>query len=99
MRPGMSPGGAKSGASGSNSERNAGAFSASFTMSTKDSACPLRSHSRLHSCMIHSPITFLSTRMVPSTPPSLVRFAACASGEITGCFVSTPTSDHVPLEM
>src|SRR6185437_11161259 len=45
---------------------------------------------------IHRPITFLSRRDVPFTPPSLLKFICSASGEVTGASTSIPTSDHVP---
>ena len=44
-------------------------------------------------------MTLRSRRKVPSTPPSLVRFAANAASVITGSLTSSPTSDHVPALM
>ena len=41
-------------------------------------------------------MTFLRKRVVPKTPPSLVKLAAIASGVMTGCWSSTPTNDQVP---
>ena len=49
--------------------------------------------------MSHSPVTLRSSRKVPPTPPSLVRFAANAASVMTGAFTSRPTSDHVPALM
>ena len=37
--------------------------------------------------------------MVPSTPPSLVKFARRLASVRIGEGASTPTSDHVPDEM
>ena len=45
-----------------------------------------------------SPITFLRNRMVPSTPPSLVKSAGRAASVSTGSSSSRPTSDQVPEE-
>jgi len=36
--------------------------------------------------------------MVPSTPPSLVTFAASAAALMTGAGTSSPSRDHVPEE-
>ena len=44
----------------------------------------------------HRPITFLRKRIVPSTPPSLVKLARRAASVSTGSSSSSPTSDHVP---
>ena len=44
------------------------------------------------------PMTFLSSRVVPSTPRSLVRLASRAASESTGSGSSSPSSDQVPLE-
>ena len=81
-----------------------GSASTSFTMSAKDSfSRPRFSLSRLnclrHSCMIQRPMMFLSMRVVPLSPPSLVKFDFMTSGVHTGVSVSTPISDQVPLEM
>ena len=45
------------------------------------------------------PITLVRNRIRPSTPPSLVKFAARASSVSTGWSSSTPTSPQVPHEM
>ena len=58
----------------------------------------MSSHARRDSSSSHSPITFLSSRVVPSMPRSLVRFASRAASLSTGSGSSTPSSDHVPLE-
>ena len=47
----------------------------------------------------HRPITLRRKRIVPSTPPSLVKLAARLSSVSTGRSSSTPTSDQVPDEM
>src|SRR6516162_1694451 len=39
---------------------------------------------------------FLSSRKVPSRPPSLVRFSSNVRGDNDARFVSTPMSDQVP---
>ena len=52
------------------------------------------SQTRAHSCSSHRPMTFLSRRIVPSTPRSLVS----AGSENTGLGSSSPSSDQVPLD-
>ena len=47
-------------------------------------ACPHAAHCRRHSCRIHSPMTLRSSRIVPGTPPSLVRFARRDCALISG---------------
>src|SRR5579872_5257950 len=42
---------------------------------------------------------FFRKRVVPPTPPSLVKFAASAASFTKGADSSTPISDQVPLEM
>ena len=44
-------------------------------------------------------MTFFRKRMVPNTPPSLVKLARAAWEESSGSRRSTPTSDQVPEEM
>ena len=39
---------------------------------------------------------FFSSRVVPQTPPSLVKFSSRARGVMTGASSSVPSSDHVP---
>src|SRR2546426_718946 len=39
---------------------------------------------------------FLSKRIVPPTPPSLVKFTFKARSSVNGIFVSMPISDQVP---
>ena len=58
-----------------------------------------RSQPRIVSLSTHRPITLRRKRMVASTPPSLVKFAARASSLSTGWSSSRPTSDQVPEEM
>ena len=43
-------------------------------------------------------MTFFSSRVVPSMPRSLVRFASRAASPSTGSGSSRPSSDQVPLE-
>jgi hypothetical protein len=43
-------------------------------------------------------MTLRSSRIVPSTPRSFVRFAAAARSSSTGSRSSTPSSDQVPEE-
>ena len=53
---------------------------------------------RRHSCTSHRPITLRSSRIVPSTPRSLVRLYSRAGAVSTGSSSSRPSSDHVPEE-
>ena len=39
---------------------------------------------------------FLSSRVVPATPPSFVKLYRSVSAVMTGRGTSTPSSDHVP---
>ena len=39
---------------------------------------------------------FFSSRIVPHTPPSFVKFKSRACAVITGASSSVPSSDHVP---
>src|SRR5262249_31950960 len=57
---------------------------------------PSLSHDRRHDCSSHRPPMFLSSRIVPPTPPSLVKFRSRALALITGASISVPSSDHVP---
>src|SRR5207244_8363499 len=41
-------------------------------------------------------MTFFRRRVVPATPPSLVKFSRRASAVTTGASSSVPTRDHVP---
>src|SRR2546423_931688 len=45
---------------------------------------------------IQRPITFFSRRVVPFTPPSLLKLRRMAFGDSTGASSSVPTSDQVP---
>ena len=53
---------------------------------------------RRHSSNNHMPVIFFRNRVVPSTPPSLVKFIAHDSSVMTGAGNSMPMSDHVPDE-
>ena len=57
---------------------------------------PRAVHACRQPCSIHRPITFFSSRVVPFTPPSLVKFMRKASGVMTGESSSVPNSDQVP---
>ena len=50
----------------------------------------------LQACNIQSPITFFSSRVVPFTPPSLVKLSLSACEVRTGASSSVPINDHVP---
>jgi hypothetical protein len=76
MRAGISPGAANDSSSGSISDRSGGAASARVTKSSKEWRRPAVAHARRDSWRSHSPVTFLSRRKVPETPPSFVRLAA-----------------------
>ena len=69
------------------------------TSSSNERSKPSSAQARRHSCSSHRPVTFRSTRTVPATPPSFVRFAAYVRSSITGRRSSSPTSDHVPALM
>jgi len=53
--------------------RTAGRASARAASSSYDSSRPARAQVRRHSCTSQSPMMFLSSRVVPATPPSLVK--------------------------
>ncbi len=42
---------------------------------------------------------FFNKRIVSPTPPSLVKFSSRHLSLTTGCGLSTPINDHVPLLM
>ena len=60
---------------------------------------PRSVHLFIDSVSTHRPITFLRKRIVPSTPPSLVKSANRAASVSTGSSSSRPTNDQVPEEM
>ena len=99
IRSGMSPGVAKRGSSGSITLRPPGSAAAAATRSAASLARPWVAHVLRHSSRSQRPVTFLSSRTVPSTPNSLVTFADNASPEVIGAAISQPTNDHVPHEM
>ena len=57
---------------------------------------PSRAQPRRHACSSHRPPMFFSSRVVPQTPPSLVKFASSARGVMIGRGTSVPSSDQVP---
>ena len=61
---------------GSTNGPNGGADRASATSSSNEYVWPCVAHARRHSCSSHRPVTLRSSRNVPATPPSFVRFAA-----------------------
>ena len=56
-------------------------------------------NSALQRSKSHSPQIFFKNRVVPSIPPSLVKFSLKLSSVMIGDGDSIPMSDHVPLEM
>ena len=60
-------------------------------------SCPARAQPRRHDCSSHSPPMFFSSRVVPPTPPSLVKLSvARARRDDRRAPISVPSSDHVP---
>ena len=57
---------------------------------------PASAQLRRQACSSHKPAMFFSSRVVPPTPPSLVKFSARDRAVITGAGTSMPSSDHVP---
>ena len=53
-------------------------------------------HFLRHCWTSHRPVTFFRKRMVPPTPPSLVKFRRRLSAVMIGAAASMPMSDHVP---
>ena len=53
-------------------------------------------HARRQDWSIHKPITFLSSRVVPNTPPSFEKFRRKDSAVMMGASRSMPSSDQVP---
>ena len=95
MRAGMSPGARNSGASMSTTAASPGASAAAASSCGRSE----RDHVRSVSDSTHRPITLRRNRIVPSTPPSLVKFAASAASPSSGSGSSSPASDQVPQEM
>src|SRR5262249_20221258 len=95
-RAGISPGARKLTSSGSTKDTKGGAASALLVSSSYDSSCPVRDQVRRHSWTSHRPMMFFNRRVVPRTPPSLVKLYLIVSTLITGRATSTPRSDHVP---
>ena len=86
IRAGMSPGAANdSGRSGRRSERKRRARPPRARRARRRRARARRAaQARRHSCSSQRPVTFRSSRNVPATPPSLVRFAAKVASVISG---------------
>ena len=59
---------------------------------------PLVIHSLRQRSYSHMPQMFFRKRVVPSTPPSLVKFSSYERSVMIGCFVSIPIRLHVPLD-
>ncbi|CAM5681044.1 hypothetical protein SMICM304S_00681 [Streptomyces microflavus] len=53
---------------------------------------------RMHSWSSHMPMMLRRKRMVPSTPSSLVKFAARLASVVTGASSSSPARDQVPVQ-
>src|SRR6266436_2685246 len=51
---------------------------------------------RRQACSSQRPAMFFNKRVVPQTPPSFVKFSACALAVMTGSRNSVPSSDQVP---
>jgi len=94
MRADMSPGGRNAGSSRSMTAANAGSRAASRS----SAATSVRPDARMNSRSGHRPMTLRRYRIVPSTPPSLVKFARRLSSVRIGLSSSTPTRAHVPQE-
>ena len=97
-RAGMSPGRRKRSSSGSMKAVKAGAASASAASVLVRGSVAAGHRARRLSWTSQSPITLRSRRIVPATPPSLVRLAARVTSDTTGAATSSPISDHVPDE-
>ena len=78
-----------------------GVTAAAATSTLDRSVCdtPRSVHVLMDSVRTHRPVTFLRNRIVPSTPPSLVKSANRAASVSTGASSSSPTNDQVPEEM
>ena len=94
--PGMFPGTMNRRSSRSMTAESGFAFSASAMTSSHEKFFPAEAHSLRHCCSGQSPMMFLSSRVVPATPSSLLSFASSAALVTTGVATSTPSSDHVP---
>src|SRR3954447_13737151 len=98
-RAGRSPGARNRGSFGSMNDCSGGAASAAAVSSWNVHVRPSAAQALRHSCSSQRPSTFLSSRVVPPTPPSFVRFAAKLASVISGSASSTPTSDQLPALM
>src|SRR5207244_5351176 len=75
---------------------NGGAASARRVSSSYPYDCPARSQMRRHSCTSHRPMMFFKKRIVPPTPPSLVKLHFSTCSLTSGDVISAPISDQVP---
>src|ERR671931_1588507 len=93
----MSGGERNDGLSGSKMDLNGSrASSAAASRSAYSSVCPALAQLLRHAWSNHRPLMFLSSRVVPQTPPSLVKFSSRARGVTTGAETSVPSRDQVP---
>ena len=93
---GMSAGATSAGALGSISVTSGGDSAASAVSCSQVQSFPARCQAARHCCTSHRPQTFFSSRVVPLTPPSLVKLWARHSGVTSGRSSSAPTSAQVP---
>ena len=98
IRSGMSPGAMNASSSTSISGPPAGSAAACVEQRLQLRRLAALAQSRSDSDSSHSPPTLRRNRMRPSTPPSLVKFAARLASVSTGASSSSPTSDQVPEE-
>src|SRR4051812_42121237 len=97
MVSGMLLGLRNGGWSGSMSDRNAQRSSAAPAASTSyGTSNPWDFQCCRHACNSHRPAMFFNKRVVPHTPPSLVKLSARPLDVMSGSFNSVPSSDHVP---
>ena len=84
IRCGMSPGGGTPGRSGRRRGAARGQRRRGEQYSPRSTPSPRRFHARIDSGSSHRPMTLRRKRIVPSTPPSLVKLAARLSSVSTG---------------
>jgi hypothetical protein len=93
---GMSAGATSDGSFGSTSVTSGGASAARAVSCSHVQSLPARCQAARHCCTSQSPQTFLSNRVVPPTPPSLVKLRVRHSGVTSGRSSSAPTRAQVP---
>ena len=98
MRAGISPGARKQLLSTSREAEPDFAFAASSVSWSYERSIPCFCQCFLHSCRSQRPIIFLRRRILPLTPPSLVKGQANVLSFMTAVGDSTPISDQVPLD-